>query len=82
MRNHLLPVAKLEYWKNNAWVALKRESYNYFTGRELGAGAVRLRVTALDGQTLEDTLPGVTANKTYAGKEQFLLLAGERTPKP
>jgi expansin (peptidoglycan-binding protein) len=70
--NHRLPVAKLEYWKNNAWVNVKRESFNYFVEPSgMGAGSIKVRVTASDGQTLEDTLPGAASNKTYDGAAQF-----------
>ena len=70
--NHRLPVAKLEYWKNNAWVAVKRESYNYFVEPAgMGSGPLKVRVTASDGQTLEDTLPGAASDKLYDGAAQF-----------
>jgi expansin (peptidoglycan-binding protein) len=72
VRNHLLPVTKLEAWKNGAWVAMPREDYNYFVeSKGLGPGGLKLRVTAMDGQTLEDALPGVGDNKTFDGKAQF-----------
>jgi expansin len=76
VRDHRLPITKLEYWKANAWVALPREDYNYFIARNLGTAEVRLRVTAMDGQVLEDTLPGVAADKTYTGKAQFRAVTG------
>jgi expansin (peptidoglycan-binding protein) len=72
--NHRVPVTKLEYWKNSAWVAVKRESFNYFVEpKGMGAGALKLRVTSLDGQTLEDTLPGIVGdnNKIFDGAAQF-----------
>lgn len=70
--NHRLPVAKLEYWKDSAWVNVKRESYNYFVEPNgMGSGAIKVRVTASDGQTLEDTLPGAASDKTYDGAAQF-----------
>jgi len=70
--NHRLPVTKLEYWKNGAWVNVKREDYNYFVETSgMGSGAIKVRVTASDGQTLEDTLPGANPNATYDGAAQF-----------
>ncbi|OJH39343.1 expansin EXLX1 family cellulose-binding protein [Cystobacter ferrugineus] len=72
VRNHLLPVVKLEAWKNGAWVSLPRESYNYFVdAKGLGSGEIKVRVTSMDGQTQEDILPGVSAGKTVDGKAQF-----------
>jgi expansin (peptidoglycan-binding protein) len=79
VRNHLLPVTKLEAWKNGAWVAMPREDYNYFVeSKGLGSGGLKLRVTAMDGQTLEDALPGVGDNKTFDGKAQFRAPTGVR----
>ena len=72
--NHRVPVTKLEYWKNSTWVAVKREPYNYFVEpRGMGAGPLKLRVTALDGQMLEDTLPGIVGDnsKIFDGSAQF-----------
>jgi expansin (peptidoglycan-binding protein) len=72
--NHRIPVTKLEYWKNGAWVAVKRESYNYFVEpKGMGEGQIKVRVTAMDGQTLEDTLPGAVADnsKIFNGAAQF-----------
>jgi expansin len=72
--NHRLPVAKLEYWKNDAWVAVKRESYNYFVEpKGMGNGPIKVRVTAMDGQALEDTLPGAVPDNSriFDGAAQF-----------
>ncbi len=71
LRNHRLPVTKLEAWKNDAWVALERKSHNYFIFENAGTGTLRVRVTAWDGQTLEDTLPGVLPGQNVSGKSQF-----------
>jgi expansin (peptidoglycan-binding protein) len=72
VRNHRVPVTKLEYWKNGAWVNVKRESYNYFVEPAgMGTGPIKVRVTASDGQTLEDTLPGANENALYDGAAQF-----------
>lgn len=74
VRNHRLPVTKLEYQKSGAWVEMKRSDYNYFL-EESGVGdtpsGLRVRVTAADGQTLEDTLPGIEAEATVTGSGQF-----------
>jgi expansin len=74
VRNHTLPVTKLEYQKGGTWVAMKRSDYNYFL-EESGVGdtpgGLHVRVTAADGQTLEDTLPEIEAEATFPGKAQF-----------
>ena len=76
MRNHKVPVAKLEY-KNAAgtYVDIERKTYNYFVVQK-GVGdqpnGLSLRVTSVDGQVLEDKLPGtITPDKTIDGAAQF-----------
>jgi expansin (peptidoglycan-binding protein) len=71
VRNHLLPIQKLEWQKDGAWVELPRTSYNYFVQDNLGPGPVRVRVTASDGQQLEDTLPEVASSLLIPGAAQF-----------
>lgn len=72
VRNHRLPVRALAWWKDGAWVDLERQSYNYFVAQDgTGPGAFRVRVTAWDGQALEDDLPGPEADATYEGQAQF-----------
>lgn len=75
VRNHRVAVTKLEYKKGSEWVPLERLDYNYFVAKS-GVGdqpkGLSLRVTSIDGQTLEDSLPGqIQANKTVSGKSQF-----------
>jgi expansin (peptidoglycan-binding protein) len=72
--NHRQPVTKLDYWKNGAWVPVARESYNYFVApKGMGAGPIKVRVTALDGQTLEDTFPEPVSDNSriFEGAAQF-----------
>ncbi len=74
VRNHRLPIAKLEYEKNGGYVAMTRESYNYFVA-ESGVGkqaSLKLRVTATNGRSFEETLPGeIPSDKTVPGEHQF-----------
>lgn len=74
VRNHRLPVAKLEVKKNGAYVELPRTDYNYFVDAK-GAGKqpqLDIRITAADGQVVEDTIPGdIVAGKTSPGNVQF-----------
>ncbi|HLL05384.1 MAG TPA: expansin EXLX1 family cellulose-binding protein [Myxococcaceae bacterium] len=71
--NHRLPVTKFEYQKNGAWVNTRRDpDSNYFTEPAgMGTGPVKVRITASDGQTLEDTIPSTAGEKTYDGLAQF-----------
>ena len=74
VRNHLLPIQKMEWLKNGAWAEVKREPYNYFVEPAgMGPGPVRIRITAIDGQQLEDTLPQIAANQIFNGAKQFSL---------
>ena len=74
IRNHRLPIAKLEYMKDGAFTAMTRESYNYFVDQS-GVGkqpsGIALRITAVDGQVVTDTIPGPEAGQVFAGAAQF-----------
>jgi expansin (peptidoglycan-binding protein) len=75
IRNHRMPISKLEYQNSGAYVDIPRLDYNYFVV-DKGVGdqpnGLTVRVTSTDGQTIEDTLPGtITANATVSGKAQF-----------
>ncbi|MDY7227469.1 expansin EXLX1 family cellulose-binding protein [Hyalangium rubrum] len=72
VRNHRLPISKFEWQKDGAWVEVKRESYNYFVETSgMGAGPVKVRITANDGQLLEDTLPSIAGGLVVDGAAQF-----------
>jgi expansin (peptidoglycan-binding protein) len=72
VRNHRLPIQKLEWDKGGTWVDVPRQPYNYFVEPSgMGPGPIRLRVTAADGQQLEDTLPQVIAATVVVGAAQF-----------
>jgi expansin (peptidoglycan-binding protein) len=72
VRNHRLPIAKLEIEKSGAFVEVARASYNYFVDPAgTGSGAVHVRITAIDGQTLDDTLPPVASDVTVVGAAQL-----------
>ena len=47
------------------------EVYNLVEANGMGTGAIKVRITSWDGQTLEDTLPGVMENQTFMGASQF-----------
>ena len=72
VRNHHKPIRKLEWWNLVTWVEVPREDYNYFvqpTG--LGLGVLPLRVTAWDGEMVQDTLPGILDSQVVSGLRQF-----------
>lgn len=78
VQNHRLPIAKLEVRKDGSWVDVPRLHYNYFV-LEDGVGpqpdGLSVRVTAVDGQVLEDQLPPVgdaeLDTKLHDGNAQF-----------
>ncbi len=72
--NSRLPIAKLEFSKDGGakFESMARQDYNYFlTESGFGAGSVRVRITAEDGQELEDELPPVQELLTTDGHAQF-----------
>jgi expansin len=74
VRNHRLPIAKLEAKKNGAFVELKRSDYNYFIDDQgLKDDPIALRITAADGQVVTDSMPGAKdhGGQEYPGVVQF-----------
>ena len=72
--DHRVPIAKLEYQKNGVYTEMPRADYNYFVDPQ-GVGdqpnGIALRITATNGESVEDKVPGVQENKTFAGSVQF-----------
>ncbi|MDB4945145.1 MAG: extracellular endoglucanase precursor [Labilithrix sp.] len=74
IRNHKLPVAKLEAKKGGAWEELARSDYNYFIdAKGIKDDPIALRITAADGQVVEDSIPGAKDNggRELTGTVQF-----------
>lgn len=74
VRNHRLPVTRLEILPSGAssWITVPRETYNYFVHpTEIPAGPLQVRITALGGATLQDTLPEPQAELVVTGAAQF-----------
>lgn len=76
IRNHRLPIAKLAYkTSDGSFTDIERKDYNFFVVQK-GVGdqpnGLVLRVTAADGQVLEDTLPGtIMPDKSVDGAANF-----------
>jgi expansin (peptidoglycan-binding protein) len=67
IRNHRLPIAKLEAKKSGAYKELVRADYNYFIDDSgIKDDPISIRITAADGQVIEDTMPGA---KDHGGQE-------------
>ena len=72
VRNHRLPIASLEIQTNGAWASVNRADYNYFVDdKGAGPGQVHVRITAIDGQKLDDTLPAAASSLSAPGAAQF-----------
>lgn len=73
VRNHRLPVVSLEFATDGAtFQPTVRTDYNYFLAESgFGPDRVRVRVTAVDGQVLEDELPPVRELLVTDGHSQF-----------
>jgi expansin (peptidoglycan-binding protein) len=72
VRNHRLPIAKLEIMTAGSYADVPRADYNYFVASSgAGPGNVSVRITAVDGQQLEDVLPPVSSDVTVPGSGQF-----------
>ena len=75
VRNYRYPIKSLEYLDRNTnqYVALKRESWNYFTAPNgMGDGPFTFRVTSIYGQTLIDDNISINCDGTdIKGKANF-----------
>ncbi|GAC1562463.1 MAG: hypothetical protein NVS3B10_19800 [Polyangiales bacterium] len=74
VRNHRLPVAKVEVMKDGAFTEMPRQTYNYFVDQQ-GVGkqpaGIELRITAFDGQVVTDHIPGPDGAQVFVGAGQF-----------
>lgn len=72
VRNHRVPLKRLEWLRQGSWVEAPRQDYNYFVeAKGMGEGALRVRVISWDNQFLEDTLPGAQPEALFQGQGQF-----------
>ncbi len=72
VRNHKLPIQKLEIKTGGSYTEVARADYNYFVAdKGAGPGPLTVRVTAVSGAQIEDTLPAVTSDTTVPGHAQF-----------
>ncbi len=73
IRNHRNPIASVEYYNGEQWVAVVRTDYNYFVQTEpgMGAGPYQFRVTDLYGNVLVDNNITHSENGTVDGSAQF-----------
>lgn len=56
VRNHRYPVIKMEYYKENKWHNMNKETYNYFIASGIGSGLIPIRVTDIRGESIVDSV--------------------------
>lgn len=72
IRNHRVAIKGVSFKKGADWVEMSRSNDNYFVAEKgVGTGAVTLRITGVDGQTLEETINEWKDGTTVTGKAQF-----------
>jgi expansin (peptidoglycan-binding protein) len=71
--NHRLPITKFEWSSDGTqFTEIPRQDYNYFLAASgFGPNSVTVRITAIDGQTLTDTLPPAQSSLVVDGHAQF-----------
>ena len=71
-RNTRLPITSLEIQSGGTFTKVDRASYNYFVDTSgAGTGPVTVRLTAIDGQQVTDTLTPPASDVSIAGAAQF-----------
>ncbi len=73
VRNHKVPVARVEIEVGGTFVALERKPWNDFVieGGPKTESSFRVRVTSWNGEALTDTLPGPRSSVTFQGAKNF-----------
>jgi len=70
--NTRYPVYTFEIQTGGAWLSLPRQSYNYFVESVPNVVApFQIRLTAITGEQLIDTIPSITNGVTFTGSIQF-----------
>ncbi len=72
VRNHRVPIKMVSFKRGDEWVEMTRSDDNYFVAAKgVGAKSVTLKITAMDGQIVEEMLSAWKDGDTYRGKTQF-----------
>lgn len=71
-RNHRWPIKSMAFKRGGEWVEMTRSNDNYFVAEKgVGKGALTLRITATDGQTVEHTFEKWKDGESYTISGQF-----------
>lgn len=72
VRNHRLPIKSVAFKKGDEWVEMTRSDDNFFAAAKgVGAKSFTLKITAADGQVVEETVTDWKDGETYKGTKQF-----------
>jgi expansin (peptidoglycan-binding protein) len=72
VRNHVYPVAKLEYKVNGSYVEIAREDYNYFVvSSGMGSGPYDFRITDIYDNAIEEENIPLLLDEDISGNNQF-----------
>jgi len=75
IRNHRLPLIQLEEYLDGGWYTVDRQPYNVYKTRLRGnedyLKPITLRITAIDGSTIEGTFPSYRGDTSYETTSQF-----------
>lgn len=74
VRNHRWPIASLAIKPKGSaeWIQVKRRRYNYFVyPKPIASGKVKVRITAVTREVLEDELPEPAGGLNIQGHSQF-----------
>lgn len=72
VRNHRVPIKAVSFKKGDEWIEMTRSDDNYFVAAKgVGAKSVTLKITSMDGQVVEESLPEWKDGETYKGAKQF-----------
>jgi expansin (peptidoglycan-binding protein) len=72
IRNHRNAIGRFEVQRAGAWIEVGRVDYNYFVKDDgMGAGPFDVRITDVDGNTLEDHGIPLLNDADAAGSAQF-----------
>jgi expansin (peptidoglycan-binding protein) len=75
VRNHKYPVYRMEYYRDGKWIPMEKMHWNHFVATDIGTAAFQIRITDHRGNTVTDTIPGISSSTSAAyiisGNVQF-----------
>lgn len=59
VRNHKYPVLKMEYYRDNTWIDMKKMPWNHFVAENLDTTTPKIRITDIRGNMLTDIISSI-----------------------